>query len=138
MTAPGTLAEPGPVKVNVEVLMVAGFIALLNVALIMAVPGHTPALPFGGVTETTVGAVVGEEATPFLSGSPHPTAKLSNRRAVNQILCLLHVRIRASSSRPNYRRIANRSNSISGCLVKIEQGDIVMSYSRYKFQFWES
>ena len=81
--------------------MVAGFIALLKVALIMAVLGHTPALPFGGVTRITVGGVVGGVASPFLSGSLHPMAKLTNRSAVNQILFLLCVRMRASSSRLN-------------------------------------
>jgi len=35
--------------------MVAGFIAWLNVAVIRAVLGHTPTLPFGGVTAVTVG-----------------------------------------------------------------------------------
>jgi hypothetical protein len=35
--------------------MVVGFIALLNVALIMAVLGQTSTLPFGGVTRVTVG-----------------------------------------------------------------------------------
>src|SRR5205807_764198 len=77
--------------------MVAAFMALLKVALIMAVLGHTPALPFGGVTRITVGGVVGGVAIPLLSGSPHPMAKPINRSAVNPILCLLCVRMRASS-----------------------------------------
>ena len=86
VTEPATLAPPVPDKVNVDVLMVAGFIALLKVALIMAVPGQIPVLPFAGVTRTTEGGVVGEVATAFLSGSPQPAIKPSSRRAVRQIL----------------------------------------------------
>jgi len=37
------------VKVNVVVLIVAGFIALLNVTLTIAVLGQTGAAPIGGV-----------------------------------------------------------------------------------------
>lgn len=40
--------------VKVVVLMVTGFIASLNVAVI-TVLGHTPTAPLGGVTESTVG-----------------------------------------------------------------------------------
>src|SRR5436305_8594667 len=71
--------------------MVAGFIALLNVALIMAVLGQTPTLPFSGVTEVTVGGVPGEPAAAAfcLSGSLHPMAKMRSRNAVNRILLLL-------------------------------------------------
>src|SRR5947208_3939350 len=97
--------------------MVAAFIALLKVALIMALLGHTPALPFGGVTRITVGGVVGGVAIPLLSGSPHPMAKLINRSAVNPILCLLCVRMRASSflGLINYRRsVFARNISKSG------------------------
>jgi hypothetical protein len=43
------------------VLIVAGFIALLNVAVITAVLGQTGVGPFGGVTEVTVGAAHGAE-----------------------------------------------------------------------------
>jgi H+/gluconate symporter-like permease len=66
--------------------MVAGFIALLNVALIMAVVEQRPVLPFAGVTRITVGGVVGGVAIAFLSGSPHPVVIPTSRSAVNQIL----------------------------------------------------
>src|SRR5476649_69427 len=103
--------------------MVAGFIALLKVALIMAELGHTPAVALGGVTRITVGGVVGP-TTPFLSGSPHPATKLSSRSAVNQILWLPCARIHASSPRLNYRRnffpIVKVNKSGSTCMFKIE------------------
>src|SRR2546422_73357 len=41
-------------RVKVVVLMVAGFIASLKVA-VMTAREHTPVAPFAGVTETTVG-----------------------------------------------------------------------------------
>lgn len=44
---------PG-LTVKVMVLMVAGFIASLKVA-VMTAREHTPVAPFAGVTETTVG-----------------------------------------------------------------------------------
>jgi hypothetical protein len=44
--------------VKVVVLIVAGFIASLKVA-VTAVLGHTPAVRFGGVTEITVGGTHG-------------------------------------------------------------------------------
>jgi hypothetical protein len=72
--------------VNVAVVMVAGFIALLNVALMMAVLAQTPVLPFAGVTRVTVGGELEVETSPFLSGSLHPEAKLSRRSAMIQIL----------------------------------------------------
>jgi hypothetical protein len=96
VTAPATLTPLGPVTVNVEVLMVAGFIALLNVAVITAVLGQTRVEPLGGVARVTVGGVRGSPGFPafgLLSGSPHPAVKLSNRSTVNQILRLLCVRI---------------------------------------------
>src|SRR5580704_1730431 len=55
------LAPPVPVKVNVVVLMVAGFIAVLNVAVMTALLGHVVAEPLGGVTAVTVGGGHGGE-----------------------------------------------------------------------------
>ena len=55
VTVPATGVAPGPVRVNVAALIVAGFTALLNVAEI-AVLTATPAAPFTGTVETTVGA----------------------------------------------------------------------------------
>ena len=56
MTTPITVVSLGPTNVNVVVLMVAGFIAWLKVAVITAVLGQVVADPFGGVTAVTVGA----------------------------------------------------------------------------------
>ena len=50
---------PGPVKVNVEVLIVAGFIASLNVAVMTGVFGQTRVKPASGVTAITVGGGIG-------------------------------------------------------------------------------
>lgn len=57
VTCPATLAPPGPVTVNVDLLIVAGFIALLKVALTMVLLGQTATLPSAGVTDVTVGGV---------------------------------------------------------------------------------
>ena len=65
--------------------MVAGFIALLNVALIMATPGQTPTSPFDGVTRVTVGGVK-FGFPPFLSGSLQPVAAISRRNTANKAL----------------------------------------------------
>jgi hypothetical protein len=82
------------------VLIVPGFIALLNVAVITATLGQTRVEPFGGVTEVTVGGVRGLPALPgFLSGSPHPATKAASRNAEIQILLTMNLRISFSSSR---------------------------------------
>jgi hypothetical protein len=59
VTTPATEVAPGPVKVNVAALIVAGFMASLNVAEI-AVFTATAVAPLAGIVETTVagGAVV--------------------------------------------------------------------------------
>jgi hypothetical protein len=59
VTVPATGVVPGPVKVNVAALIVAGFIAWLNVAETVVLTA-TPIAPFAGTVETTVagGAVV--------------------------------------------------------------------------------
>ena len=49
---------PGPVKVKVVVLIVAGFIGWLKVA-VTTVLGQTLVAPLGGVTEITVGGTHG-------------------------------------------------------------------------------
>ena len=97
-TVPVTL-PPGPLKVNVVVLIVAGFIALLNVAVIIATLGQTRVEPFGGVTEATAGGVRGEPGPPLLSESPHPPTKAASRNAEIQILPTMNLRISFSSSR---------------------------------------
>jgi hypothetical protein len=58
---PVTLAPPGPVRVNVVILMVVGFIAVPKVAVMTAVLGQVLAEPFGGVTEVTAGGGQGGE-----------------------------------------------------------------------------
>jgi hypothetical protein len=77
--------------------MVAGFISLLNVALMMAVVEQTPISPFDGVTTVTMGAVVeaAEAQQPGLFGSPHPAAKMSKKSDVNHILGLPCFRMHA-------------------------------------------
>jgi hypothetical protein len=58
VTVPVTGVTPGPVKVKVATLIVAGFIASLNVAEIAELTA-TPMDPFTGTVETTVGLGVG-------------------------------------------------------------------------------
>jgi hypothetical protein len=58
VTEPATGVAPGPVKVNVAALIVAGFMASLNTAEI-AVLTATPVDPFIGTVEITVGAGAG-------------------------------------------------------------------------------
>jgi hypothetical protein len=69
------VVAPGPIKVNVVALMVAGFIAWLKVAVIIAVLGQVVAEPFGGVTAVTVGGGQAAEAVndqKKLAASPLP------------------------------------------------------------------
>ncbi len=73
---------PG-LTVKVVVLIVAGSIASLKVAVMIA-SEHTTAEPLGGVTETTVG--VRPAVSVLRSGSPHPVTKRSIRNAMNQTL----------------------------------------------------
>lgn len=102
-TVPDTLVPLAVFKVNVEVLIVAGFIALLNVAVIIATLGQTTVEPFGGVTEVTVGPDVGLPGPPVLeSGSLHPAVTTANRNARIQILLIFDLRISFSSS-PKYK-----------------------------------
>ena len=97
-TVPDTV-PPLEVKVNVAALIVIGFIALLNVAVITALLGQSP---FGRVTDT-VGRVNGEVAPPvLLSGSPHPAITTASRNAGIQILLTFNLRISFSSS-PSYK-----------------------------------
>ena len=97
-TVPVTL-PPGPLNVNVVVVIVAGFIALLNVALTIATLGQTSVEPFGGVTEVTVGGVRGEPGPAFIaSGSLHPAIPTANRNAVIHTWLIFSMRICFSSS----------------------------------------
>ena len=56
VTAPATAAPPGPVMVKVVPLMVAAFIAVLNVADTLWLVG-TAVAPFAGIVERMVGAL---------------------------------------------------------------------------------
>ncbi len=87
--------------------MVAGFIALLNTAVISTglALGQTPTLPSGGVTKITVGGVRGApgfDALEFLSGSAAPSHYDGQKDAGIQILLTFNVRISFSSS-PRYQ-----------------------------------
>jgi hypothetical protein len=77
------------VSVKVAPVIVAGFIALLKVAVIMVL-GHAPTSPFGGATEITVG---GRRLglVPVLSGSPHAAQETSNRNAMNHVVASLYL-----------------------------------------------
>jgi len=101
-TVPATLPL-GAVKVNVAAVIVAGFIALLNVAVTTGVLGQTTVEPTGGVTEVTVGGVKGEVAPPvLLSESPHPATRTASRNAEIHTLLTINLRISFSSS-PSYK-----------------------------------
>ena len=70
---------PGPVKVNVVVLIVEGFIASLKVATTTLL-GHIPLAPSGGATEITVGA----HAVLLGGEGPH---KIIGQWIASEILC---------------------------------------------------
>jgi hypothetical protein len=105
-TVPATLAPVGSAKVNVAVLIVRGFIALLNVAVIAGVAlGQTtvePGVGVGGVVEeapSTVGAARGLLGLGApLSESPHPAITTASRNAGIQILLTFNLRISFSYS----------------------------------------
>jgi len=89
-------------NLKVPVLMVAGFMALLNVAETTA-PWQIPVEAPAGITETTVGGVKGEVGPPvLLSGSPHPAITTAKRNAGIQILLTFNLRVSFSSS-PRYQ-----------------------------------
>jgi hypothetical protein len=80
--------------------MVAGFIALLKVAVITAGLGQTKVEASGGVTEVMVGGVRGSPGFPALVPQ-HPvrtTANVNAKNAEIQILLTFNLRIRFSSS----------------------------------------
>src|SRR6476469_1722817 len=83
--------------------MVAGFIALLKVAVTTGVLGQTRVEASGGVTNVTVGEVKGSAGAPagFSSGSPQPVkraASMNGRNAEIQSLLTFNLRIRFSFS----------------------------------------
>jgi hypothetical protein len=74
-TVPVTGVTPGPVKVKVAALIVAGFIASLNVADTRVFRG-TPVPPIVGTVEMTVGAPVVKLHTKLL-GSAFPSVSVA-------------------------------------------------------------
>jgi hypothetical protein len=68
VTEPATDVAPGPVKVKVAALIVAGFIGSLNVAD-TEVLTSTPVAPIIGTVETTVGALVVKLHTKLLASA---------------------------------------------------------------------
>lgn len=76
VTVPNTGVAPGPVKVNVDALIVAGFIASLNVAEI-AVMTATAVAPLAGIVETTVGGTAVVKVHAKLAASAAPVGSLA-------------------------------------------------------------
>ncbi len=102
-TKPVESSETVPVtagaNLKVPVLIVAAFIALLNVAVTMA-PWQMPVAPPTGTTETTVGGLKGDVAPPALSPSLHPAIvaiTAVNRNAGIQNFLKFELRISFSS-----------------------------------------
>jgi hypothetical protein len=102
VTAPATLVEPW-VNVKVVALIVAGFMALLNVALMTTGVPHVKVEPASGFMEVTAGGVRGLPGFPtFGSESPQPAIRTANRNAGIQILLTFKLRMSFSSS-PSYK-----------------------------------
>ena len=88
MTTPATGVSPGPVKVNVAPLIVAGFIVVLNVAEIAGMFTGTAIAPLAGAVETTVGggAVVNVQTKLAASAAPVGSFAPVVIVAVNKVL----------------------------------------------------
>jgi len=100
VTTPTTLVEP-VANVKVVVLIVAGFMALLKVALMTTGLPHVKVEPLSGFTEVTAGGVSGLPGFPapeFASGSPQPASRPANRIAGIQTLVDFNLRISFSPS----------------------------------------
>jgi hypothetical protein len=130
-TVPATeLAPAANVNVVAGEMIVAAFMALLNVA-VTAAPWQMPETPTPGFTETTVGGVSGEPGFPtpeFLSGSLHAVVTMSSRNAVNQILELLFLGMTIILFLPGFtatvliRRYSSSScgslaSRVTGCVI---------------------
>ena len=87
MTDPVTAVAPGPVSVNVVVLIVVAFMASLNVVETRVFTG-TAVAPFTGTVETTVGgaAVVNVHTKLAASGTPAGSFAPVVIAAVNKVL----------------------------------------------------
>ena len=81
-------------------MSVAGFMALLNVALTMAVVEQTLGEASSGVTEVTAGGVNGSPGLPAAAffSSPHPVIATANRNAEIATFVIFDMRINFSSS----------------------------------------
>jgi hypothetical protein len=77
----------------VAVLIVPGFIASLNVAVITLVLAEVTVEPSGGVTEVTRGGVSGLPPFALLPKPLHPAARATSRNATNGIFQDLNSRI---------------------------------------------
>ena len=101
VTCPETFVAPGPVTVNVALVIVAGFMALLNVAVIRTVLGQTRVDVSSGVTEVTVGGGKGSVWLPvpaFLSVSLQLAIVMTKKIATIQILLIFNLGIGFSPS----------------------------------------
>jgi hypothetical protein len=99
VTTPATLVAP-VVKVNVVVLIVAGFMALLKDALITTGVPQVRIEPARGFTDDTWGGVRGLPGFPapgFASESPQPAIAMASRKTGIQILLTFNLRISFSS-----------------------------------------
>ena len=120
MTTPATLVAPA-VNVKVVVLIVAGFMALVKVALMTTGLPHVKVEPVRGFTEVTAGGVRGLPGFPaFVSESPQPASTPANRNA--RIHTLVNFSLRISFS-PSFR---DKSFLSAGCcrkgFAKVERG----------------
>jgi len=97
VTAPATAVTPGPISVNVVVLIVAGAITELKVAVttVLRRMGGAPSrgAPFTGDVAITVGNA-GLEAC----SRPHPPERATNTNASEDIFPILNLRISFSCS----------------------------------------
>ena len=98
-TVPTTATPPGPVKVNVPVVIVAGFIVSLNVAVITEVKA-TPVVAFAGTTLTTIGGTAG------VCSRPHPpitpvasSASTQKKRTISLLMKFSYSLSRSSTQR---------------------------------------
>ena len=77
MIVPETAVAPDPVKVNVAAVIVAGSIASLNVAEIIAVLTATAVAPLAGTAETIVGGTAAVKVHTKLVASAAPVGSLA-------------------------------------------------------------
>jgi hypothetical protein len=84
VTCPISAVPLGPVRVKVVELIVAGFMALLKVAVTIVLI-QAPLAPVSGATDTATGAVK-PGFPPDSSGSLHPVATKSSRIDMKQIV----------------------------------------------------